>query len=93
MIQHNDLHALNLRFLLLAQQASRVDRLVASTFFGLSESLCAHLAECSIDDLDCIAKTNTILFRARFDEDALSLATAVPSPGLRATVIESRSTH
>ena len=64
----SDLHALNLRFLLLVQQTAKVHTDEAVRTFNVNQSTCERIAKMSIDQVRDLAQANTPLFQSKFDE-------------------------
>lgn len=91
MIPTTELHNLNFRFLLLLQQGARTDIATTEHTFGVAASVCEKIATFSLDQLDELSKTNALIFRGRIDDATLALLANTSSPGLRAVLVQSRS--
>lgn len=89
MIQPADMHAINLRFLQLIQKAAHTDVGLASTMFGVPERVASEIATYPLDELERLATTNSMMFRARFDESTFNAIRVTESPALRGAFIES----
>lgn len=90
-IATDELHALNFRTLLLAQQAAKQDVENAVRMFGLTEDIAHRIASMSYDQLGELSKTNALLFHCRINESLVEFSARAQSPALRAILIEARS--
>jgi len=75
----SEIHALNLRYLMLAQKASRENPATASRLFGLSASVVLAISEMEAGTFEALADTNTLLFKGKLS-DAVLAGSLKPTP-------------
>lgn len=66
-----NIHDINLSYLLLAQQLIRQDKFAASFRLGLSEGTIDNLKELSLPQLMKLAATNQLICRLRVDDEVV----------------------